>query len=400
MNSSPSTTATVVLGNLGSISVSGNALVLSNLAFATTDFLQTGGSISADNPSGFGFYLARAGVTHYTMTGGTISTTSNTNAALGGGPASQGYLTINGPGALASFPTLNLNSGTGDIGNLTLENGTLAVDNLLTQGATAPSTFSGFNFSGGTLQPIDSNVSAWGSSNIGNNFVTTLAGSGATMSSNDSSGSAQTVQVYTVLTGAGALTFTGSGTIVLNNNAGSDYSGGSFVTGGGTVQLARANGLGSGPLTIIGAAVDLDGVNSTVGALTGDSSALITNNGGSGGTLTTNPSSGAATTYAGTIADGPFATTALTLTGSGTLYLTGTNTYSGGTTVTGNAELIVTGSASLIDGSSLSVGNALAFGSAVPAAADIRPASAVPEPGALVLLAAGAALMGMFRRRR
>ena len=83
------------------------------------------------------------------------------------------------------------------------------------------------------------------------------------MSSNDSSGSAQTVQVYTVLTGAGALTFAGSGTIVLNNNAGSDYTGGSFVTGGGTVQLARANGLGSGPLSIISAVVDLDGVNST-----------------------------------------------------------------------------------------------------------------------------------------
>ena len=74
-----------------------------------------------DRSGGTGLYLAQAGVTHYTMTGGTVSASPSTSAALGGGPASQGYLTINGPGALAIFPTLNLNSGTGDIGEQPLQ---------------------------------------------------------------------------------------------------------------------------------------------------------------------------------------------------------------------------------------------------------------------------------------
>ena len=98
------------------------------------------------------------------------------------------------------------------------------------------------------------------------------------------------------------------------------------------MQLARANALGSGPLTISGAVVDLDGVNATVGALSGDSFALITNNGFSGSTLTVNSSSGAVTTYAGTISDGN-SPVALVLEGPGTLVLTGTGAYSGGTTV-------------------------------------------------------------------
>ena len=422
----PAIYSTIVVGNSGSISVSGNALVLDNNSsgYTTTYLLQTGGSISLDRPGSsiYGMYFATSnGVAYYTMTGGTISATTGTQVTLANGVSTQGYFTINGPQALAKFPSLSLDTGVSGIGGGTLENGTLAVDSLSSMswyGQSPNPGYSGFYFSGGTLQPLDNTQPAqWGTSSP-YTFNFTLAGNGATFSSNDLSGNAQNVSFYANLSGTGAVTFTGSGIITLlggvsNEGYYAPHTGASFVTGRGTLQLADPEGhpgdsnppggLGSGPLTIKGATVDLYGMSSTVGALSGDSSALITNSGYSNASLTVSQSG--TTVYAGTIADGPNATVGLTLTGDGTLYLTGTNTYSGGTMVTGDAELILANNEALADGSSLIVGNASALGLAVPAAVDSGaaaspPVSSVPEPSALVLLAAGAALMAMYRKRR
>jgi autotransporter-associated beta strand protein len=409
-------TATVVVGNAGSISVIGQPLVLDNFGTGNThtNLVQTGGLISLDRPGAYGMYFAQSnGVAYYTMTGGTISATTSTLVTLANGVSTQGYFTINGPQALASLPSLSLDTGQSGIGGITLENGTLAVDNLSSQsyiGANPPG-FSGVTFSGGTLQPVDGNQPVvWGTQPGGYTFNFTLAGTGATFDSNDlTSGAAQNVAFYANLIGSGDVTFTGSGIVTLYGGAIDEVynpprTGASLVTGGGTLQLANPSELGSGPLTIKGAAVDLYGQSSTVGALTGNSFALITNSGFSGGTLTVNPSGGS-TTYAGTIADGN-STTGLALTGNGTLYLTGTGTYTGGTTVSGG-ELIVT-SPSAIDangvGTNLSVGNDLvAFGTVAPAGQSAAVASgsaaAVPEPGTLAL-AGTATLLLLYRRRR
>ena len=308
----PVTYPTIVLGNSGVISVSGNALVLVNEGYGTTYLLQTGGSISLDRPFNYGMYFARflnavGGVGYYTMTGGTISATPYTEVTLANGVSTQGYFTISGSGALAMLPSLSLDTGASGQGFVTLENGTLAVDNISTMssGGASPAGYSGFNFSGGTLQPLDSSA-VWGTSSYG--FIFYLSGTGATISSNDLiSGIGQTVQVNANLSGTGAITFTGSGvttllggTPVTGSTYNDDHTGATFVTGGGTLQLADPGwgphdqnppgGLGTGPLTIRGATVDLYGMSSTIGALTGDSSALITNSQFSSGTLTVNPS--------------------------------------------------------------------------------------------------------------
>lgn len=396
-----------LMGNSGSITVSGYALVLGDGGM--TNFTQSGGTISTSRSNNVSFYLNQNGTTNYLMTGGSIG---SDDAVIGYGLGTTSSFTMSG--GAASMALLNLNNkgngnaNPGGLGTLNLRGGALAVDNLVTYWPSG----SAFNFSGGTLQPIDGSVTQWGSNTGGNNVTVNLSGTGAVMSSTDAGGNPETVPVYANLTGTGAVTFTGSGTLVLGGSLGnyssSNYSGGSFVTGSGTVQLARSNAVGSGPLTISSAVVDLDGFNSTVGALTGNSLALITNSGGTNSTLTISPS-GTATTYAGTIADGPTGsptyTTALTLTGTGTLYLSGTNTYTGGTIVSGDAELIISNNEALADNSSLIVGNASAFGGAVPAASRGQPAALpatpVPEPGTVALLfAAGAALLATRCARR
>ena len=94
--------------------------------------------------------------------------------------------------------------------------------------------------------------------------------------------------------------------------------------------------------------------------------------------------------------------------GSGTLVLSGSNTYSGGTYVT-DGKLIVAASDALLDGSNLFVGaNAVfSFGTVLPAnvsaAGRLLPSGAVPEPATLALLAAavcGAAVCDRRRLRR
>ncbi len=79
-------------------------------------------------------------------------------------------------------------------------------------------------------------------------------------------------------------------------------------------------------------------------------------------------------------------------TGDYRLILSGTNTYSGGTTVSGG-ELIAMSPSALPDRSNLTVGDSSRF---APAA--VVPSSAVPEPGTLVLLAAGAVILGLSKK--
>lgn len=141
----------------------------------------------------------------------------------------------------------------------------------------------------------------------------------------------------------------------------------------------------------------VDGLSlGAVGAVTyggtiepGDNGYLL---GGGGGTLTVN------TVLAG-------ANNALTvgIGGGGTVVLSGTDNYMGGTTVL-NGTLIVMNNEGIADGTSLAVGlpsQLGLFGAVRPA--DAAPAAAaVPEPGTLMLAAAGVIVAGgcMGRRRK
>ncbi len=99
--------------------------------------------------------------------------------------------------------------------------------------------------------------------------------------------------------------------------------------------MGGSTALGSSSAVSIssGAVLDLDSYSPTIGSLAG--SGTVTNTAGSGtSTLTLKPASGSTATFSGVIQNSSTANVALTLNGSGTEILTGSNTYTGTTTIT------------------------------------------------------------------
>jgi autotransporter-associated beta strand protein len=240
------------MGNSASINMpSGTyALVLAATPSGTTNFVQTGGLIYVNRPTVSGLYMSQAGTGNYTITGG--SAVINGRISLSDRNGAFGTMTINGLGALVSAGSLNLNLGAAGNGNATfnMQNGLLQTDDVYTVNATAaPVTF---NFSGGTLQPLDSSVISFGSSAATSNVTLSLSGSGATISSTDAVGNAETVPVYAKLAGSGAMYFTGAGTLILSGT--NTYSGGTIVNSG-TLIVQNSQAIATGTSLIIGNAL-------------------------------------------------------------------------------------------------------------------------------------------------
>ena len=188
--------------------------------------------------------------------------------------------------------------------------------------------------------------------------------------------------------------------------ASSGYSGGTTVAGG----LLQAGNNAAwvrqyGALTVnTGGTADVHGYRLNVGALSGGGA--IDNLSGSGSLTFGN--GGGSSTFSGTIKNAA-GRLSLTKTGSGRLVLSGTNTFSGDTLVNGGS-LVVVNAYSLPNGTNLTVGGSSLL---APAAADAvvnmpplsdrrlidaspEVVSPVPEPGAIILVAA--ALVGMAGR--
>lgn len=129
-----------------------------------------------------------------------------------------------------------------------------------------------------------------------------------------------------VVSGAGSLTKSGTGTLVLA--ASNTYTGATNVDAG-ILRAGAANAVGAnGSLQIAGgAAFDLNGFNQTVGSLAGAGAVTL------GSATLVAGGNNASTLFAGTIAG----TGGVVKIGTGTLTLTGTSTYTGGTAVTAGA---------------------------------------------------------------
>ncbi len=217
-------------------------------------------------------------------------------------------------------------------------------------------------------------------------------------------------------TGGLSLTKLGSGTWTISNTANA-YTGGSFADAG-VLQFAKTAAMpATGTVSVAAGAILAvnaggPGEFSTAIAGTGSIGGLVAGIGGQGAPINwttgailgidaSNAPGGA--TYSGNIG-GAIGLAAL---GTGTLTLTGTNTYPGGTDVLGGT-LIVTSPGGIEDATNLSVGSASELAGFGTVFSPVEPAGAssgaapVPEPGTLALLAAGAiaASATLPRRKR
>ena len=196
------------------------------------------------------------------------------------------------------------------------------------------------------------------------------------------------------ISGTGGLTKIGSGVFTLTASNG--YAGTTSVKGG-TLKLGNANALGTSGLLLTGGLLNLNGNSITVPTLDGTGGAISDLAATAGLSTLTVTDSG---TFSGSIQNGPSRQLALHMAGSGTLTLSGSNSYTGGTFVD-SGTLIVMNPGAIADGTSLTVGDAGAFPApVVPAPLAGAAVVPVPEPGSLLLLAAGGALLIMIRRLR
>lgn len=152
------------------------------------------------------------------------------------------------------------------------------------------------------------------------------------------------IEITGTMFGVGGVNIEGSGTwsrVVISGS--NSYSGGTTVTTG-SLTVGSSTALGTGFLAVNTAGLNLNGQSLQVGALSGSTAGLIESRSGASSLQST---SAANTTYAGTIRDGS-GSVSFGLAGSGTLTLTGSNSYTGSTAIDGG--VLVMGSLNALAG--------------------------------------------------
>ncbi|HEY1379144.1 MAG TPA: autotransporter-associated beta strand repeat-containing protein [Gemmataceae bacterium] len=297
---------TAVNGGILSVSSLANGLSASNigqssnaaanLTFSNGGILQyTGPTASTDRA--FTVTIGTGG-----SGGGFDVTQAGTALTVSGAGTGNGQLLKNGPG------TLILTGANTYAGGTTINAGTLQVGAAGTTGALGPGA-----------------VSILGTGTLAYNLT-----------------NAATVPSAITGAGSGGVVQLGTGTLTLSG--GNTYTGPTTVSAGTLAAGSpSAFGVNSAVTTATGGTLSVNGRNVAVGSLAG-TGGTVNNNTATPATLTVGGNN-ASTTYGGTIVDGSTGALALTKVGTGTLTLTGTNTYSGGTTINAGAVSVPTDAA-------------------------------------------------------
>jgi autotransporter-associated beta strand protein len=262
------------------------------------------------------------------------------------------YIGYHGSGTFTQSGGTNLQADPSGGMLLARDPGTLGTYNLngglfvLAGGMYSGSGNANFNFSGGTLQAAATQVAV---------VVPTTLPTGGSNGTVDANGN--TIFLAAPVSGPGGLNLIdslGGGVLVLYTS--NNYSGGTSISSGGSVQLGDPAGLGTGGLTINAGTLDLSGYSAQVASLSGGSTGTVTN--GAGGLASLTVSQSDTTTFYGSIQDG-IGQTALIKSGTGKLILVGTDTYTGGTSVIAGT-LRILNSAAIASGTDLNVGDGTA----------------------------------------
>jgi len=247
--------------------------------------------------------------------GGTFLADASTASTMSGPITGTGSWTKTGPGTLTLSGTNIYSGGTN------LAGGTLAINGDANLG-TGP-----LSFNGGTLQAL-----AAGGGIVSSKAITLNSGGGTFLAD---SGTASTLSGP--ITGTGSWTKTGLGRLILS---GANTYTGTTTVNAGVLQAGSVSAFSAGSAFTVntGAILDLNGFNSVIGSLSG--SGLVTNTGGVGASSATLSvgADNASTTFDGVLQNG--SPLALTKVGTGTLTLTGANSYSGGTNLNGGTLAI------------------------------------------------------------
>jgi fibronectin-binding autotransporter adhesin len=300
--------------------------------------------------------LLFTGTDAYSISNGTLEGAAPGNSDLiihhyGTGDLTIGAVIDNGNGAStltkAGTGTLILTNANTYTGQTYVNGGVLSIS------ANDQLSTATLNLNGGTLR-----VTSGFSTSRG----TSLGGSGGTFDIADG----ETLTLTGAISGnSGSLILnnSGSGTGVLEVNAGNTFGGG-VVIESGVLRLGNngnLNGSGINTLTFgAGSTATLQingGKNVAVAGLVSSSTNAVVENGASGAAVL-RVHNGWDNTYAGVLRDGAAGTLGLIKGGRGTLTLTGTNTYTGATEVH-SGKLLVNGS---LGGTSVSVSDGAVLG--------------------------------------
>ncbi|KUL97522.1 hypothetical protein DK26_00810 [Bosea sp. WAO] len=299
-----STAGNAVIVNNGGLNfvqnaTGGNATLVTNSGGITDFSFSTGpnndGRLSAGSIAGAGSYVL--GTNELTVGG------NNSSTLVSGVISGSGSLVKTGTGTLTLSGTNTYAGGT------TIAGGAVSIAADANLGAGGALTLNG-----GVLQVTGTTLTQ-----LSRNVVLGTAGGGF-----DIADAGNAFAVTQPLSGPGALSKAGAGTLVLS---GANVYTGATTVAGGTLRAGAAGAFSAASAVTVasGASLDLAGFNQSIGSLAGAGAVTL-----GAGTLTTG-SDGSSTTFAGAITG----TGGLTKAGAGTFTLSGTNGYSGATTVAG-----------------------------------------------------------------